>query len=341
MPPRQSARDKFIEQLGKEWGSRVAPSRDEPAAYQVISTGILCLDRALVWGGWIEGRVHELVGQPDSAKTTLMTNSMREAQRKYPDKAVGYVDMEGTFDDRWAAANGLDLGRERWDHVYANDSEDAADLARKFARSGLHSMVVVDSIGGMESRKALEKDAIDPLPGKNAQIVTRMCKHLATLSRQFGTTVILVNQLRAQIGTTGGADVSAGPKALQHATTTKVQMSRGSEKPMTLVLCEGEDPEPVKLHFKARVTRSKAFPPGRIAEFWVNNRSTDEYGPAGIDVFDDHLTLGVRYGAIRQDGAWYTIGELPKVQGRLAAARLLREHPDTYAMIREQVLAAS
>jgi recombination protein RecA len=336
MPPRQTELARFRDGLEKTYGDRVAARRAEPARYDVISSGSLTLDWALRRGGLVRGQQHEIVGAPDSAKTTLVINAMAAAQRKYPRKGVGYVDMEGTFDDEWAVRNGLDIGGD-FDHLYADDSEDASDQMRKLVHSGLYSLVVLDSVGAMESRKALAKDAKDELPGRNAQVITRMCKHLGSLTRQTGTTVILVNQLRANIGGMGG-DVSAGPKEMKHATTTRIAMSGGREDPVSMIFEEGQPAEIVCLQFKARVTRMKVGPPGRIAEFWVNNRDTPEYGPAGINVIDEYLSVGVRLGAIERDGAGnYTLPGQPKIKGRAAVVQLLRSQPELCEAVRKRI----
>jgi recombination protein RecA len=337
VPPRQTELAKFRDGLVKTYGDRVAPPREKPAPYEVISSGSLTLDWALRRGGLVRGREHEIVGAPDSAKTTLVICAMARAQRQFPRKGVGYVDMEGTFDDEWATRNGLVIGGEQWTHLYADDSEDASDQVRSLVRSGLYSMVVLDSIGAMESRKALAKDAKDELPGRNAQVITRMCKHLGSLTRNTGTTVILVNQLRANIGGMGG-DVSAGPKEMKHATTTRIAMSGGREDPVSMIFEEGQPPEMVCLQFKAKVTRMKVGPPGRIAEFWVNNRDTAEYGPAGINAIDEYISVGVRTGAIERDGAGnYTLPGQPKVKGRGAAVQLLRSQPELCEIVRKRI----
>ena len=235
-------------------------------------------------------------------------------------------------------ANGLDLSK--FDHLYADDSETASDQVRGFCKSGLYSVVVLDSVGAMESRKALEKDAIDTLPGRNAQVVTRMCKQLASLTRQHKTTVILVNQLRANIGGMGG-DVSAGPKEMKHATTTRVVMSGGSQEPIKMAFEEGQPSEIVCLQFKARVTRSKVCPPGRVAEFWVNNRPTDEFGPAGINEIDEYISVGVRLGAVEREGSYYTVPGAKKVQGKAAAVQLLRARPELCQAVRDAIFSGS
>jgi recombination protein RecA len=332
LPPRQNELDRFRAGLARTYGDRVAPAEQVIAQ---VSTGSLTLDWALREGGWRESRIHEIVGPPDSAKTTLVICSMAAALRKYPERGVGYVDMEGTFEDDWAEANGLDLSCV--EHLYADFSEQASDQARSLCRSGLYSMVVVDSIGAMESVKALEKDAVDPLPGRNAQVITRMCKHLASLSRQHRVTVILVNQLRAQIGSMGG-DVSAGPKEMQHATTTRVQMTGGRQEPVKMQFYPGEDAEIVSRQFRGRVTRSKVVPPGRVAEFWVNNRPTDDYGPAGINEVDEYISVGVRLGAIEQDnGGNYTLPGTGKIKGRAGAVRALRGDEKLRRAVREAI----
>jgi recombination protein RecA len=335
--------ERFREKLGKTYGARVAPAVEEVAEYEVLSTGSITVDRALRTGGLIQGRIHEIVGAPDCAKTTLVTRAAASAQRQFPDLAVGYVDMEGTFDDSWArSAAGLDLGL-RWTHLYADDSEDASDQARELARGGLHSLVILDSVGAMESRKALSRDAVDELPGRNAQVITRMVKHLGTLARQTRTTVILVNQLRASIGQFGG-DHSAGPKAMQHATTSRIVMTRlgGAEDIARLKVDSWGEPEIVAQRFRARVTRSKAVPVGRTAEFWVNNRATEEYGPPGINSADEYVTLGVDTGIIIQGGGgMYEIPGIGKVKGRPAVLTALRADPAAMASLREQILAGA
>lgn len=336
MPPRPTELAKFRESLVGTYGDRVAPRRPKPVPYEVLSTGSLTVDYALRLGGLVKGREHEIVGAPDSAKTTLVICAMAAAQRRYPRKGIGYIDMEGTFDDDWAVRNGLDIGGD-FDHLYADDSEGASDTMRKLVRSGLYSLVVVDSIGAMESRTNLDKPADKTKPGDNAQVISRMVKHLGSLARTTGTTVILVNQLRANFGSMG-ADVSAGPKPMQHATTTRILMSGGREEPVKMIFEEGQPAETVSRQFKARVTRSKAVPVDRIAEFWVNNRDTSEYGPAGINVVDEYVSVGTRTGAIERDGAGnYTLPGTPKIKGRGKVVELLRAQPELCEAVRKRI----
>ena len=335
MPPRPTALSAHRDLLVKTYGTRVAEPQQTPSV--IISSGSLTVDRALREGGWRQRRIHEVVGPPDVGKTTLMIYSAVQQQLADQERAIAWVDMEQTFDDDWATELGLDLSPERFLHLYPNDSEDASDMARGCCSKGLYSMVVVDSIGGMESRRALDKDAEKDQVGKNAQVITRMVKHMASLARQKLVTVILVNQHRAVISSMGLPDQSAGPKAMQHATTTKLVMSKGGQAPRKLPF-DGED-ETVSVHVKARVARSKLVAPGRIAEFWINNRHTEEFGAPGIYKTEEYADLGISLGVIKQAGAWYTIPPGTQVQGRENVQKAMAADEALLRAVREGVLA--
>jgi recombination protein RecA len=346
MPPRP-ARGllAFQENLVKEFGSSRVPTSPPPLEF--VSSGSLTLDYALRKWGWPRGRIVELWGPPDTGKSTVVICSMREQQKRFPDLAVAYVDMEGTFDYDWAEANGLDTSPGRFQHLYPDHSEDASDMARKCCMSGHFSFVGLDSIGGMESKKAFQdkkgdvKAAEDDIVGKNAQVITRMVKHLSSLARQSGTTVLLVNQPRAVINAMSMSDQPSGPRAMKHSTTTRVRMNKGSTLPVKIKI-DGADEE-VCRQVKATVDRSKQIALGRVAEFWINIQPTDEYGPLGINRADEYATLGIKLGVIKREkenSSWYQIPTCPKVNGEGAVKQLLRDRPELLDVIRPRILEA-
>jgi RecA/RadA recombinase len=326
--------------------SKYGASRISNAAPSVIiPTGSAYLDWALRVGGWMEGRVYEIFGQKDSGKSSLAISSMIQFQRMFPDRGVAYVNMENTFDPVRAALMGLDCSDAakaagRWFPMLPEHSEHVSDMARDLVGDGFCSVVVVDSIGAMESDKTLGKTAekaADAM-GRNAKIITQMAKALSTLARLNHCTVLLVNQPRANLGGMAGApDVSAGPKFVQHATTSKVVMSPVYEgdaaRKLTL---PGEEAELlVSIKTRMRVERLKSGLPGRTAEAFVNRVATDEYGLPGFDAGDEYLTLGTRHGIIKQGGAYYTFPDGTKVQGKPAATARVRGSLDDQKLIRE------
>ena len=343
----QTGLSRFAAGLDKKYGAhRIAHG----AALDYVSTGSLGVDRALRKGGVPRGRIVELVGPPDAGKSTLGITMMAAFQRLLPGLGIWYIDIEKTFDYIWAESLGLDTTPldegGTWLHTYPETSEHASDMLHDACRpggtgagAGLFGLAVVDSIGGMESKKAFDKDAEGDIMGKNAQVITRMVKRTASMARLSGCTVLLINQHRANLSGYGG-DLSAGPKAMMHATTIKMTMRPASgEGTIRTMKFDGHD-EPVSVKRMVKVDRSKLFAPGGRAEVWINNRHTDAYGSPGINVADEYATLGISTGVIVQNGSIYTVPGAEKVKGKAAVSALLMAHPDLMETVRLGVLAA-
>jgi recombination protein RecA len=312
-----------------------------PPPPEIVPTGSLALDRALRVGGWQKGRVYEILGPEDSAKTTLMIASMVSFAADDPDRGYCYVNMEGTFAPERATAMGLDVSDEalasgRWAQLFPTDSEDASNMAGEYCQSGLYSVIVVDSIGAMESRRVLAKAAEEDTVMANAKVITQMNKKLSTLARLRNCTILLVNQPRATPSSFGG-DVSAGPKHMKHVTTAKIVMkSLGDpETDIRKLKLLGDDEDVIiSQQFTARVSRMKNGVSGLTARFFCNKIATAEFGPPGIDVAGEYLDVGVREGVIRLGGGWYNFPDGHREQGRPAAGRYIRETPEAGAAIR-------
>lgn len=330
--------------LTRRYGDRVV-TRASVKPYRVIPTGSLTLDLATRVGGWVCGRMHEIVGPEGVGKTTTVISSMIEAQRLFPRKIVTYIDMEQTFDYDWAEGLGLRTDDAHWLHLYPNDSEDVSDMLRRTVETGLCSLVAIDSIGGMESKEAFTKDAADKVMGRNAQVITRMVKHCAVLTRATQTVVLLVNQYRANLDNPQSADISAGPKAMKYSTTMRVDMSQVWSADPLKALLPGDDEETVVGRMiRARLTRNKVAAQGKRAEFYLINVDTREHGPIGIDRADEAVTVGLYTEVIEQHGTWYYLPlqegqEKPTgCQGRQALATHLRSCPEDLERVREAAL---
>jgi recombination protein RecA len=252
---------------------------------------------------------------------------MTVCQALFPDRGVGYINMENTFDPRRARLMGLDCSNAakvagRWFPMLPKYSEEASDMARDLVRDGFCSIVVVDSIGAMESSRVLAKEAEKAADsvGRNAKIITQMTKDLSSLARLNDCTVLLINQPRANIGGMGGP-VSAGPTLMQHSTTAKIEMRpKGAEV--------------VSIKTVVRVTRMKNGLPGRVAEPFVNRVASEEYGPPGFDNADSYLTVGIKEKVVTLGGSHYKFPDGHDANGRIAAMAYLRSNPDACKAIR-------
>jgi recombination protein RecA len=309
----------------------------------IVPTGSFNLDKALRVGGLQLGRVYEIVGPKDSGKSSLVIESMISHLRMFPDRGAAYVNIENTFDPERSTEMGLDCSDEaiksgRWAPLLPANTEEASDMARDYCASGYYSVITVDSVGGMESQRVLDKSASEDTMGKNAQVITKMVKHLSTLARINQCTILLVNQQRANFSAYGGPQ-SAGPMAMQYSTTAKIDMSmRGGDGDVRKLKLPGDDEETaVSQRHVARVSRMKNGLPGRSAQMFINKVGTDKYGPAGIDLADEYLTVGAAQKIVQVSGAWYTFPDGGRANGQAKGTLYLREHPEVMKEIREAV----
>lgn len=331
----KAALTKFEQRFAKTFGADSLKRSAEVNPYEVISTGSLTLDYRLTVGGYVEGRITEIWGPDGIGKTTLSLIGIAEAQKKHPDKMCAFIDMEQKFDRAWAVAHGVDLERL---YLYVPESaEDVADALKEFCSSGLFSMTVLDSVGAMIPEVEKEKDAGDAVMGKQANIVTRMVKIAAVEAHKTGTAVILINQVRANLGY--GADTTTGGGfALKHVTTMKFKMRRTGTPPLKAKV-NGED-RVVGHEVAIYIERNGVAPAFRTAIITLFNVSTEKYGPLGIDAADEATTLGLDTGVIQQSGAWYTLPGGDRHNGRDKVVEALRADDKMRESVRRAVLAS-
>lgn len=325
-------KDKFEKAMGAPLliGRQVEP-------YRVIPSGSLVLDAKLGVGGWVVGRVHELWGPDGAGKTSLAILAAVEAQRTQPDKMVGWVDMEQNFDVKWAVAHGLSMDRVMF--YTPKTAEDTADGVFQLVESGLCSWVVLDSVGGMVARMEMQKNADEETVGLVPKIVTRAVKTASPMAATNGTTVMVLNQVRARIGGYGPDTTSGGGWALKHVTTCKGNVRRGAGESLKAKIF-GED-LPVGHTMVVKVERNKVYPQGEVAEIIFRNRASLKHGPIGVDKAAEAVEVGLRFGVVEQQPGGYYVGpDGQRIKGRDTLLEHFRDHPDVVEQVRTRSLEA-
>lgn len=331
----KSAVDKFEEQFERDMGVRPRGGKRKKAA--VVTTGSLNLDYATVIGGVPTGRIIEMWGPEHAGKTTLAIIMAREFQRAYPHKKVAWVDMEQTFDDDWAESLGLDLG-QMWFYT-PKTAEDVSDAVKRFVSSGMCSFVPLDSVGGMISRMELEKEADESTVGRVPNIVTRMVKAASPMAFANGTTLGVINQVRANIGGFGPDEDTGGGWALKHVTSIKMQVRKmGGDGTTHKVRLNGEL-VPVGHQIAVRVQKNKMGPHGRVANIWLHNVATPQYGPIGIDLTQEVFDFAKRLRLMGSGAGGNYEVEGEKIKGgESKVMTYLRQHPEVVEVLRTKVL---
>jgi recombination protein RecA len=331
-PPKDLAAFRTAQE--KKYGTRLV-RRDERSALSFIPTGVTGLDVAL-GGGWARGRYHQIIGQPNSCKTAMMIIAMKNALECYPDLGVSYVDIENTVTEERFLSHGVDPDDPRVFWRKPDSGEEVSDMLRDDLRTGLFSMVTLDSVGAMEREDALyDKTAAEYVMGKAAQLLTRMAKQIATISRQTDTSVLQVNQYRKNFD--GGMDQAAGPMIMGYMTTDSVVMRRmfGADNVLTARDDDGEELE-VAHKVAARVERSKLVPQGKKAEFWYH-KVDNEYGATGIDTVKEAFDVGTKTRVIYKENpksSWWFLPDGSKENGEPGMLARLRSDPQMLEQVR-------
>lgn len=179
-----------------------------------LPTGILPLDISLA-GGIPMGAVSLFYGNESCGKTSLALRAAAEYQRRFPDRAVCWIDVENAWDEDWVRLHGLDPDLV---HLYKpTTAEEAADVAKELGMSEDAGLVVVDSIAALASIQQLEKSAEQTVVSGAAKPSTQLLRNLGAAITEHtkagqGLTVIYINQPRMKIGfVMGNPEFLPGP----------------------------------------------------------------------------------------------------------------------------------
>lgn len=333
--PSEAALAKFEETFRADFGIDALLRTNRIEKYQVIPTGSMALDFAMGVGGYVCGRLTEIWGPDGTGKTTLALIAAANAQRMFPDKMVAFVDMESSLDTAWATKLGVD--RNRMYHVQPDSAEELADAVKAVIGSGLVSFVVIDSIGAMVAAEEREKDAGERSVGTTPAIITRMCKLAAIEARKNKTAVLIINQVRANLGY--GADTTTGGGfALKHCTTHRLKARKGTGQ--DIKDGSGNDAVQVATKIVISVEKNKVAPPKRAAEITLGLAPSAKRGTTvGIqDLAQEAFNVGKQSGVIERSGAKYTLPDATTATGEAAVVALLAERPDLVETIRIKAL---
>jgi recombination protein RecA len=290
---------------------------------EAVSTGSLGLDIALGIGGLPRGRIVEIYGPESSGKTTLALHCIAEAQKS--GGVCAFVDAEHALDPVYAKKLGVDL-----DDLLISQpdtGEQALEITDTLVRSGAIDVLVIDSVAALTPRAEIEGEMGDSLPGLQARLMSQALRKLTGSISKSKTLVIFINQIRMKIGVMyGNPETTTGGNALKFYASVRLDIRRtGSIK---------DKDEVVGSETRVKVVKNKVAPPFKQVQFDII------YGE-GISKTGELVELGVKAGVVDKAGAWYSYGGQKIGQGKEAARRFLKEHPDIALQIEDSVRGKS
>jgi len=285
-------------------------------------------------GGLGYGRQTLLWGNKSAGKSSLCLQLIGEAQKQ--GKTCAWIDAEQSYDPEWAERLGVDSTKLL--HSSSKSIKDLVNDSVDLLSNDL-DILVVDSITALVPSTYYDDGEIKPFEklgaiGGDARDLSKAIKVISASNTK--TLIILISQQRNQIGTmftqvqpTGGF----APK-FYSSTIIKLWSSDSDGKAVKGKVSVGDKliEQNIGRRVMWTVENNKLGPQSMSGEYDFFYQGDH----VGVDSVGEAVDLAETYGIIAKGGAWYTVGE-QRLQGRRAAVDYLRENPDVYKKIVEDI----
>lgn len=266
-----------IDRLNKSYGKGSVIKLGEKLSgnYDVIPTGSIAFDLALGVGGFARGKIIELMGWEGTGKTTICGHACANAQEKFPDKKIVYIDGEHALDRNYFEKLGVNVNEMFISQP--RSGEEGLQIASDLIDTGDVSLVIIDSDTSLKPLSEVEGEMTDSSIGKKARLNSKAYPIIHNKAAIHNTLVIVISQFREKIGVMFGSPITtSGGNALRFYADVRIEVSK-------IVLKEGE--QQVANKTKIKITKNKVGNPYRACEFNII------YG-IGIDKIGEIIELG-------------------------------------------------
>ena len=278
-----------------------------------ISTGSIALDY-LIGGrendkgvrpcpGIPRSRITMIYGNPGAGKTTIALQTCAQACAN--GGTALYVDWENEVEPKYASKLGVPIGdRSKFLLVQPDTLESGLVYMTKMAQAGV-DLIIMDSIGAAVPKKVFEANEGDVVPiGINARAWSTYLPKFKKVVSKYGTAVIGISQLRANIGGMGYGPSAEpqGGKAWRYFNSLQIMLKVvGSEKGKVWNAIDGKYVESV-VGSKVRAKLDKC----KVSSSLKNEIDFFLMSGSGVDNTRTIIDLAINTGVISKKGAWFS-----------------------------------
>jgi len=309
-----------LEKLNKTYGVGTVLTLDSKTSgeYDLISTGSIGFDHiTLGVGGFVKGKLYELMGWEGTGKSTICGHVVAECQKK--GGTVLYIDGEHAVDRKYFQAIGVDTTKM----LIAQPScgEEGFQIAMDMINTGDVDLVIIDSDSSLIPKKVLDGDVGDSSIGKKAVLNSNAYPKLKSALSEHNVCVIVISQYREKIGIMfGNPTTTQGGHALKFYSDCRIEVSRSLAKDGDVTYGNIT---------KLKAIKNKMNPPYRLSNFEII------YGK-GIDKLGEMLTLINEFEIGRKYGKTMTINEVKYDLEEFK--KMLMDNEEFYAEIKAKII---
>jgi recombination protein RecA len=282
-----------LDKLNKAYGVGTVLTLDskDSGDYDVISTGSIGFDYiTLGVGGFVKGKMYELMGWEGTGKSTICGHVVAEAQKK--GNKVVYIDGEHAVDKNYFEAIGVNTS----ELLIAQPScgEEGFNIAMEMINTGEVGLIIIDSDSSLIPKKQLDGEVGDSTIGYKSRLNSNAYPKLKSALSEHNVCLIVISQYREKIGVMfGNPTTTQGGHALKFYSDCRIEVSKS--------LAKDGDVNYGNIT-KVKAIKNKMCPPYQLAQFEI------VYG-TGIDKLDEIMTLINDYNIGRKYGKTMTIAE--------------------------------
>jgi recombination protein RecA len=234
-----------------------------------------------------------------------------------------YVDLEGAITAQYRTMVGIPVDSDAFmQTTKAQTAEEALELVLDVVKSGQCNLVVVDSVSALSSNSEFQGEVGDAHIGKRAKLLAQCNRQLVQLLKDSDCAVILISQLRANVGAVGNAPKTYvdGGKSMDFFPTLHVSFAR--------IKNVKEDGDTKYSEIEITTKKSRTSVPFAKTSFLHDYR-------LGSDIYGSYVDCGIDVGRVKVKGAWYYLDGESIGQGREKAALYLKGLPVVCAELQE------
>ena len=312
----QEALDKLNKAYGV--GTIITLSGKSGGNYDVISTGSIGFDYVTLGiGGFVKGKMYELMGWEGSGKSTICGHVVAECQKK--GGTVLYIDGEHAVDKKYFEALGVDT--EKMLIAQPSCGEEGFNIAMEMINTGTIDLIIIDSDSSLIPKKVLDGEVGDSSIGKKALLNSNAYPKLKTALSEHNVCVIVISQYREKIGVMfGNPTTTQGGHALKYYTDCRIEVSKSLAKEGDVTYGNTT---------KVKCVKNKMSPPYKLAQFEI------VYG-VGIDKLKEIMELASDFEIIKKWGKTITFNETKYDVTQFS--EMLTDNEEFYNTIKGQII---
>ena len=275
-----------IARLNKTYGDGAIMSLNDKASkdYSVISTGSIGFDYGVLGvGGFVKGRLYEIIGWEGTGKSTVCGHLAAECQKK--GGKVVYIDGEHAVDKNYFGQLGVDINTMLLSQP--SNGEQGFQIALEMIETGEVDLVIIDSDSSLIPKKVIDGDVGDSAIGVKARLNSSAYPKIKNKLVETNTCVVVISQYREKIGVMfGDPRTTQGGHALKYYADCRIDISRSLTKDGTDVIGNLT---------KIKTIKNKTFPPYNKCQFEIAFGIGIDRNAELMQIASD-LDMGKKYG---------------------------------------------